>query len=206
MTQNNAPSLCGTPSLAEALEKLLPDLRGFAWSLCRDRTLADDLVQDACMKAWSASDSLKPDADIKPWVCQILRNIWRQHRRRAWRTQLVDSEEIERSLISESNAEARADSLKATDVIYSLPEHHRDAVILVLAMGMTHTEAAQVLDCSVGTVKSRLSRARKAVHDSLEYGLKKYPNKDDIYTPKHSGLETMIESAHLLIGRSTKAA
>jgi len=199
-------SSLGTPSLAETLETLLPDLRGFAWSLCRDRCLADDLVQEACMKAWSASDTLKPDHDVKPWVFQILRNAWRQHQRRAWRTQLVDAEEIERSLISESNAEAQADSLKATDAIYGLAERYRDVVILVLAVGMTYGEAAKVLGCSIGTVKSRLNRARKILLVDLDSGLKKCPSTDDTSAHQHSGLETLIERANDLIERAGRAA
>lgn len=206
MTRTATEHSSDTPSLAEELERLLPDLRGFAWSLCRDKALADDLVQDACMKAWSASDSLKPDLSIKPWVFKILRNEWRQLQRRAWRTKLVDAEEIEQSLVGQSNAAALADSVKATDAIYNLPELHRDAVILVLAAGMTYAEAAQVLGCSVGTVKSRLSRARQALIVDLDHGSTKPRAPLSADQPEITGLDRLMEHANMLVVASQRAA
>ena len=206
MTDQTISHSSSPTSLAEALENLLPDLRGFAWSLCQNRSLADDLVQDACMKAWTAADSLKPGSSIKPWVFQILRNEWRQHQRRAWRTQLVDSDEIERSLVSESNAETLADSIKATNAIYSLPEQHRDAIILILAVGMTYSEAAEVLGCSVGTIKSRLNRARQSLLTDLSHGRRAKTTTPDATTHSHGGLERLIEQANRLITKSTRLA
>lgn len=204
---DNSPShdVPASFSLAEELERLLPDLRGFAWSLCRDRSLADDLVQDACLKAWSAADSLKPGLSVKPWVFQILRNEWRQQQRRSWRTKLVDAEEIERSLVSESNAGALADSVKATDAIYNLPDAHRDAVILILAAGMTYGEAAKVLGCSIGTVKSRLSRARQALMVDLDAGFKKVDHKGSVAN-QLTGLDKLIDRASYLVETSKLAA
>lgn len=195
-----------TPSLAEELERLIPDLRGFAWSLCRDRSLVDDLVQDACMKAWAAASSLKPDLNIKPWVFKILRNEWRQHQRRAWRTELVDSEEIERSLVSNSNAEAMADTITATEAIYNLPETHRDAVILILAAGMTYEEAGKVLGCSTGTVKSRLSRARRVLMVDLEHGFEKLEEHNKLGCAQLTGMERLINRADRLLDISRQAA
>lgn len=206
MTAEIDTSSPAAPSLADALEKLLPDLRAFAWSLCRDRSLADDLVQDACMKAWAASASFNPEKNIKPWAFQILRNEWRQYHRRAWRTQLVDAEQIERSLISESNAEAHADSLKATDAIYNLSEQHRDAIILILAVGMTYSEAAEVLGCSVGTVKSRLNRARKSLVTDLDRSCNTKPASQDRPASAHKGLEKLINHANQLVDLADRAA
>lgn len=193
-------------SFATELEKLLPDARAFAWSLCRNQALADDLVQDACIKAWTARETLNPDVNIKPWLFQILRNEWRQLQRRDWRTELVDAEEIERSLITESNAEAMADSHKATEAIYNLPEQHRDAIILILAAGMTYAEAGQVLGCSPGTMKSRLSRARQALMIDLEHGFQAVSGQIDSINSNPKGLEKLMNHANYLVEMSAKAA
>ncbi|MEL7128405.1 MAG: sigma factor, partial [Pseudomonadota bacterium] len=85
-------------SFVDELEALIPDLRAFARSLCRDHALADDLAQSACLKAWTAVDTFECGAPMKPWLFRILRNEYLQHARRAWRTSPVESEVLEETL------------------------------------------------------------------------------------------------------------
>ncbi|MEH6695070.1 MAG: sigma-70 family RNA polymerase sigma factor [Hyphomonas sp.] len=148
---------------ADELERLLPELRAFARSLCRNRDLADDLVQETCLNAWAAIDRFQPGAAMRPWLFRILRNEFYQHARRAWRSTELEPEQAERTLVANESLEARSDFRVLQAAIDSLPQTQRDAIVLVVAAGFTYDEAGLICDCSAGTVKSRVSRARDAV-------------------------------------------
>lgn len=158
-------------SFTEALEGLLPEMRAFARSLCKDATLADDLVQDACLKAWSAADCYDPSQKMRPWVFRILRNEFYQKVRREWRWNTLSDEDEARLPGGDTG-----DFLKSLEhnrmcaAIYNLPEDQRDALILVLAAGFTYDEAGEICDTSGGTIKSRVSRGRATVRMDLEHG------------------------------------
>lgn len=147
-------------SFVSELEALLPQMRAFSRSLCHDATLADDIVQSACLKAWAAADTFDRTAEMRPWIFRIVRNEYLQHCRRAWRNVDVESEFLEETLVDHGSAEMISDASRAIGAIYALPVKQRDAVILVLAAGLTYEEAGEVLSCSAGTVKSRVNRAR----------------------------------------------
>ncbi|MGB3627667.1 MAG: sigma-70 family RNA polymerase sigma factor, partial [Henriciella sp.] len=125
--------------------------------------LADDLVQDACLKAWSCADTFDAAQPMRPWIFRILRNEYYMMLRRAWRTVNVEPEFAEAALVQNGDQEVRQDFIRMEQIIYSLPDAQRDALLLVLAAGLTYEEAALVCRCSAGTVKSRVSRAREAV-------------------------------------------
>ena len=148
---------------ADELERLLPELRAFARSLCRNRDLADDLVQETCLNAWAAIDRFQPGAAMRPWLFRILRNEFYQHTRRAWRSTELEPEQAERTLLANESLEARSDFRVLQAAIDTLPQAQRDAIILVVAAGFTYDEAGLICDCSPGTIKSRVSRVRDAV-------------------------------------------
>ena len=104
------------------LVQLIPHLRAFARTLTGDPTAADDLAQDAMMKAWDARASYQMGTNMKAWTFMILRNQFYSEKRRSWRSSQLDQ------------------------------------------------EAAEICQCAVGTVKSRVSRARKALQATLERG------------------------------------
>lgn len=160
-------SRTGDWSFVDELEALLPQMRAFARSLCHDPVLADDIVQSACLSAWGASDSFDRTAKMRPWILRIVRNEYLQHCRRAWRNVDVESGFLEEMLVDHSSAEMMSEASHAVQAIYSLPVKQRDAVILVLAAGLTYEEAGLVLNCSPGTVKSRVNRARSVLVDEL---------------------------------------
>ena len=146
------------------LEALLPHLRAFARSLCGDVTLADDLVQDTCLKAWDAQDTYDPQkGELKPWLFRILRNEYYMRQRRSWRSVQTEASMIEASLVSECGLEASADLSRMMKAIFSLNDDQRDAFILIVAAGFTYDEAGEVCGCAAGTIKSRVSRARELV-------------------------------------------
>ena len=163
VSQEERPGCDSKWSFVDELEKLIPELRAFARGLCRDRELADDLVQDACLKAWQALDSFDPKAPLRPWLFRILRNEFYQYSRRSWRSTPLDREFAENTLTVPSGLDAQIDFRVLQAAMTSLPDVQREALILVVAAGYTYEEAGEICNCSAGTIKSRVSRARDAV-------------------------------------------
>ncbi|MCX7588736.1 sigma-70 family RNA polymerase sigma factor [Phenylobacterium sp. 58.2.17] len=152
------------------LVKLIPHLRAFARTLAGDPASADDLAQDAMMKAWDARNSFQMGTNMKAWTFMILRNQFYSEKRRSWRQSQLDQEAAERTLVAVDDPEAPValDELRLS--LAQLPAEQREALILVGAGGFAYEEAAEICGCAVGTVKSRVSRARKALHSILEDG------------------------------------
>jgi len=152
------------------LAELIPHLRAFARSLCGNATLADDLAQDAMLKAWKARASYKAGTNMKAWSFTILRNLFYSEKRRSWRRQSLDPEVAEATLVANDNPSEIMELLALRNAILELPDDQREALVLVGAGGMAYEEAAEICDCAVGTIKSRVSRARKAVATILASG------------------------------------
>lgn len=150
-------------SFVDELEQLIPQLRAFARSLCREQELADDLVQDTCLKAWQAVDSFEPGAPLRPWLFRILRNEYYQYARRAWRSAPLEQDQAEQVLLAPEDLDAKIDFRVLQAALSSLPDVQREALILVVAAGYTYEEVGEICNCSAGTIKSRVSRAREAV-------------------------------------------
>ena len=142
-------------------------LRGFSHRLCRDRDLADDLVQEALCKGWEARDRFRPGSNVKAWLCTILRNLYYSHGRRAWRQQAFD-EAIVCSFPAAENEQDWAAQL--SDVVRSLrsiPGKERTAVLLTAGDFSTREKAA-ICNCPEGTVKTRTSRGRRLLLAAME--------------------------------------
>jgi RNA polymerase sigma-70 factor (ECF subfamily) len=152
------------------LEALIPHLRAFARTLCGDPTAADDLAQDAMLKAWDARGSFEMGTNMKAWTFMILRNQFYSEKRRSWRQSQLDQEAAERTLVAVDDPEAPVALDELRMGLGMLPPEQREALILVGAGGFAYEEAAAICDCAVGTVKSRVSRARRALQGILESG------------------------------------
>lgn len=152
------------------LEGLIPHLRAFARTLCGDPTAADDLAQDAMLKAWDARQSFEMGTNMKAWTFMILRNQFYSEKRRSWRQSQLDQEAAERTLVAVDDPEAPVALDELRQGLAMLPPEQREALILVGAGGFAYEEAAAICDCAVGTVKSRVSRARRALQGILESG------------------------------------
>jgi RNA polymerase sigma-70 factor (ECF subfamily) len=152
------------------LVALIPHLRAFARTLTGDPTAADDLAQDAMMKAWDARGSFEMGTNMKAWTFMILRNQFYSEKRRSWRQSQLDQEAAERTLVAidDPSAPVALDELRLG--LGMLPAEQREALILVGAGGFAYEEAAEICGCAVGTVKSRVSRARRALQAILERG------------------------------------
>ena len=149
---------------------LIPHLRAFARTLTGDATQADDLAQDAMIKAWDARKSFQLGTNMKAWTFMILRNQFYSEKRRSWRQSQLDQEAAERTLVAVDDPEAPVALDELRMALNTLPEEQREALILVGAGGFAYEEAAEICQCAVGTVKSRVSRARRALQATLDRG------------------------------------
>lgn len=145
----------------QELTDLIPHLRAFSRSLCGNATLADDVAQDAMLKAWKARDKFKPGSNLKAWTFTILRNQFYSIKRRSWRATSLDQEVAEQTIVAKSDQEKVVELNELRRGLDSLKDDQREALILVGASGLSYDEAAEVCGCAVGTIKSRVSRARK---------------------------------------------
>jgi RNA polymerase sigma-70 factor (ECF subfamily) len=143
------------------LTALIPHLRAFSRSLCGNATLADDVAQDAMLKAWKSRDKFKPGSNLKAWTFTILRNQFYSIKRRSWRATSLDQEVAEQTIVAKSDQEKVVELNELRRGLDSLKDDQREALILVGASGMSYDEAAEICSCAVGTIKSRVSRARK---------------------------------------------
>ena len=160
----------GEAAFKRELVGLIPHLRAFARTLCGAPAAADDLAQDAMMKAWDARTSFQPGTNMKAWTFMILRNQFYSEKRRSWRQTQLDQEAAERTLVAADDPAAPIALDELRQALSSLPDEQREALILVGAGGFAYEEAAEICGCAVGTVKSRVSRARRALHGILESG------------------------------------
>ena len=154
----------------QELVALIPHLRAFARTLTGDATAADDLAQDAMMKAWDARASFQMGTNMKAWTFMILRNQFYSEKRRSWRQNQLDQDAAERTLVAVDDPEAPVALDELRQGLAMLPAEQREALILVGAGGFAYEEAAAICGCAVGTVKSRVSRARRALQGILDRG------------------------------------
>ncbi len=164
------PASADDEGFKRELVLLIPHLRAFARTLTGDATAADDLAQDAMMKAWDARASYQMGTNMKAWTFMILRNQFYSEKRRSWRQSQLDQEAAERTLVAVDDPEAPVALDELRQALKTLPEEQREALILVGAGGFAYEEAAEICGCAVGTVKSRVSRARRALQTTLEKG------------------------------------
>lgn len=152
----------------EDLIEIIPSLRAFALSLCGSRDKADDLVQEALVKAWAKQDAFQPGTHFKAWMFTILRNHFYSQHRKA-RREVSDSDGIlsERLCVHPAQ-QGHMDLQEMKEALKRLPDQQREALILVSAEGLSYEEAAAVCGCAVGTVKSRVSRARMRLAELLQ--------------------------------------
>lgn len=146
----------------------IPSLRAFGVSLTQNSDKADDLVQETLVKAWDKQSSFQPGTNLKAWLFTILRNeFYSQMRKRGREVQDSDGAMTARLAIHPS----QHGSLDLDDfrtALEKLPEDQREAIILIGASGFSYEEAAEICNCAVGTIKSRVSRARTRLQDILK--------------------------------------
>lgn len=153
--------------IASELVDAIPNLRAFAASLCGDPHLADDLVQDTLFKAWSHRERYEEGSNIKAWLFTILRNTYFTHYRKSAREQL-DGDEIASSIAVAPSQLLETELRDVVILLQELPADRREALLLIAAEGFSYDQAAAISGCAVGTMKSRVNRARRQLVALLE--------------------------------------
>ena len=150
--------------IGDRLIALLPNMRRFALSLARRPDLADDLVQQACERALAHAASFQPGTRFDAWMFRIIRNLWIDHIRRDKTAGPQDDIEDRRDLMGddgERSMEARLTLGSVAEAMELLPADQRELMLLVCVEDLSYRDAAEVLGVPIGTVMSRLARARK---------------------------------------------
>lgn len=164
------------PAMADAdfkreLMKHLPSLRAFAISLVGKVDSADDLVQETVMKAWANRASFTPGTNLRAWIFTILRNefytVFRKRRR-----EVEDADGAIAARVGvRAEQEGHMDMVDMQKALSRLPSDQREALVLVTASDMSYEEAAAVCGVAVGTIKSRVNRARAKLSELLSVGV-----------------------------------
>ncbi len=162
------------------LTDLIPHLRAFARSLCGDAAAADDLAQDAMLRAWRSRGSYEGGTNMKAWAFTILRNAFYSEKRRSWRTQPLDMDVAANTLVALDASTDKLELLALRNALAKLPLEQKEAILLVGAGGLSYEDAATICETAVGTIKSRVSRARAALTAILESNGAGFGSDDDI--------------------------
>jgi RNA polymerase sigma factor (sigma-70 family) len=157
------------PAFRAGVLATLPRLRAFAISLTGNPDRADDLVQETIMRAWEKSETFTLGTCLEAWLFTILRNVFYTEQRRRSR-EVSDSEgNYAARLVAPAEQIGRLDLQDLSAALGCLPVEQREVLILVGAQGLSYEEAAAICGCAVGTIKSRINRARARLADLLGY-------------------------------------
>ncbi|MFY7744884.1 MAG: sigma-70 family RNA polymerase sigma factor [Erythrobacter sp.] len=148
----------------------LPALRSFARSLCRQGDMADDLVQETMVRAWSSRHTFLPGSKFRPWLFTILRNQFYNAVRKQARLVAWEPEAAERLLVQAPDQEERLHVADIEGALQQLPSGQREMLLLIAGAGLSYEEAAEAADCKLGTVKSRINRGRAGLRAIIENG------------------------------------
>jgi RNA polymerase sigma-70 factor (ECF subfamily) len=179
------------------LMRVVPHLRAFARGLCGRPDYADDLVQDALLKAWSARDKFVPGTSMKSWTFVILRNGFLSEARRNRFRGDYDPDAAERLLSRPAEQEEGLHLGDLRAAMMQLSPERREALLLVGAGGFSYEDAASIAQCAVGTMKSRVARARR----NLEQILGAPTGGRAALRPTSSSHEEMLEDLDKVVNR-----
>lgn len=164
------PECLSDDEFKRALEYHTPHLRAFARSLCGCRDRADDLAQDAILRAWGARERFRAGTNFKAWIFTILRNHFYSEARRARFVGEYDEDYAARTLRTDGAQDASVQLADVLRALAALPASHREALILVAVGDLSYEEISAVCGIALGTVKSRICRARAMLTHAIESG------------------------------------
>ena len=146
---------------------LLPDLRAFARFMCRERETADELVQNTILMALDKQSQFAVGTNLKGWLFTIMRNRFYSDLRAQRRRPTAIDDTAVAPLAAVDNPEATIQLKELSVALWQLSPQSREALILIGAGGFSYEEAAALCNCSVGTLKARVSRARKVLAEKV---------------------------------------
>lgn len=148
----------------------VPNMRAFAISLCSDVDRADDLVQETLVKAWKNLDSFEEGTNLKAWLFTILRNTYFSECRKRRREVKDEDGAFAARLSVHPEQQGHMDMADFRAALATLSDDQREALVLIGAEGFSYEEVAEICGCAVGTVKSRVNRARNKLAEILGIG------------------------------------
>jgi len=151
----------------EILEQI-PGLRAYSRVLCRSLPDAEDLVQETLLRAIEYADSFRPGTNLRAWLFTIMRNRFYTNCRKSAREHTGGMDCVAKQPRVEHGQEWHMQTIELHSALRDMPMHYREAIILVGALGESYLEASRVLDCDIGTIKSRVNRARNMLRKVLE--------------------------------------
>ena len=158
---------------------MIPALRAFAWSISRNGADADDLVQETLIKAWSHRDRFETGTNLRAWLFTILRNTYYTAVVRRRREISDEDDRHANTLVTAPDQEWRLTLRALQAALDQLPLEHREALILVGAAGLSYKEAAEICGCPLGTIKSRVNRARSRLLKLMDFDSRSDDRKRD---------------------------
>ncbi|MDO9490353.1 MAG: sigma-70 family RNA polymerase sigma factor [Sphingomonadaceae bacterium] len=162
------PGALSDDAFKDQIAAVIPQLRAFGRSLSGSSDRADDLVQEAVLRAWAARERFQEGTSFKAWTFTILRNLFLSQMRRTRFTAEWDELAAERVLAAPADQDRHLHVADVQRALNKLPEAQREALVLVGAGGVTYEEAAEICDCPIGTIKSRVARGRTALIAMIE--------------------------------------
>ena len=185
------------------LAGVIPHLRAYGRSLSGNPDLADDLTQDTMVKAWASRERFEAGTSIKAWTFVILRNTFLSQMRRNKFVGEYDETAVERTMSTRASQEDSGEMADLQRGLMELPQDQREALILVGAGGLSYEEAASICDCALGTMKSRVSRARAALEEIMESG--QFSQKRADAPPASEAVDAIMDSVETITARREAA-
>ncbi|WP_045387331.1 sigma-70 family RNA polymerase sigma factor [Falsirhodobacter sp. alg1] len=157
----------GDDAIVPDVLTLIPPLRAYARALCKNATDADDLVQDTLVKALGNTDKFQQGTQLRAWLFTIMRNTFFTAAKVRARESTAGDDCVSVIPVSAGDQEWYIRGQELMAAVERLPSRYREMLILVVMLGESYETAATICDCAVGTVKSRVNRARQMVIEDL---------------------------------------
>lgn len=164
------PTLAARPAAGASDDILdhVPALRAFARGLCRGTQDPDDLVQETLLRAIEYADSYRPGTNLRAWLFTIMRSRFYNNCRKSSREPTGQADCVSAMPKSQPTQEWHLRRKELLHAVDQLPQHYREALMLITVLRESYINAAQILECDIGTIKSRVSRARRILRETLQ--------------------------------------